>query len=63
MEKYERTKRENDTLNKKPLNAFGHCFKTGLFFRKLKKRFMEINSDQLTLVRYASKSEYPQKPM
>ena len=46
MERYEKTKRENDTLNKKPQNVIGTCYKTGLFFRKLKKRFLEINSDQ-----------------
>jgi len=63
VEKFERYVRENKTLNQKPPTVLGHCYKTGLFFRKLKKRFMEINCDQMTLVRYGSKAEYPHKPI
>ena len=38
VEKFNRYETENKAIKEKPPSVLGHCFKTGLFFRKLKKR-------------------------
>lgn len=48
---------------KKPMGAKGSIFKTGNFFRNLKSRFLELNTNERCLIRYESRADAPNKPL
>jgi serine/threonine protein kinase len=62
IERYEST-RNSASPQKKPLGAKGTVFKTGSFFRNLKARFLELNTNERCLIRYESRSDAPNKPI
>lgn len=49
-------------IRKKPDAIRGTVFKTGLFFRNLNTRYLELNTNERCLLRYENKAEYPHKP-
>jgi hypothetical protein len=50
------------TALKKPPTVRGKLYKTGLFFRNLKGRYIVINTNKRTLIRYATELDVPDKP-
>lgn len=50
------------SAQKKPPTVKGKLYKTGLFFRNLKRRYLVINTNKRTLIRYASELDVPDKP-
>lgn len=51
------------TLKNKPPSLRGILFKTGNLFRNLKVRYVVVNINQRTLVRYKSRQDVPDKPL
>lgn len=50
-------------IRKKPDAIRGTVFKTGMFFRNLNTRYLELNTNERCLIRYESKEGYPNKPI
>ena len=50
-------------LKAKPECLKGTLYKTGNFFRNLKQRYLVVNTNQRTLIRYKSKADVPDKPI
>ena len=50
-------------LKRKPELLRGPIFKTGMFFRNLNMRYLELNTNERALIRYESKKDYPTKPI
>ena len=50
-------------LQKKPNSYKGCVYKTGKFFRNLKARYLELNMNQRSLIRYESRDDCPHKPI
>lgn len=50
-------------LKKKPELIKGTVFKTGMFFRNLNTRYLELNTNERALIRYESKKDHPTKPI
>lgn len=51
------------SLKQKPDTVRGSVYKTGHFFRNLKKRYLVMDTNQRTLVRYKCKEDVPHKPV
>jgi serum/glucocorticoid-regulated kinase 2 len=47
----------------KPPIVRGYVYKCGGLFLSLRQRYMVLNSDEGTLIRYKNESDYPLKPM
>jgi serine/threonine protein kinase len=50
-------------LKSKPASLKGTVFKTGHFFRNLKPRYIHVDVDTRTLIRYKTKQDAPGKPI
>ena len=50
-------------LKQKPESVRGTCFKTGNFFRNLKQRYLVLDTNHRTLIRYKGKQDVPDKPV
>ena len=50
-------------LKVKPDTVKGTVFKTGNFFRNLKPRYLELNTNERSLIRYECKQDSPHKPI
>jgi hypothetical protein len=61
MKKHKQIKTLKSALKKPPM-VKGKLYKTGLFFRTLRGRYLVVNTNKRTLIRYASELEAPEKP-
>ena len=48
---------------RKPPIVKGLIYKTGLFFRNLKRRYLVINTNSRNLIRYANELDVPDNPI